>query len=94
MVIRNRVGSWNELVLVLNGHVAESREIIPSEVVTVIHLGINDVAHVFDQIAALDNYERPKYRFEICGEQYVFNLEMATELLAVVQQACYDYEYG
>ena len=93
MKLNKRKNDWNRLILVLNGHIAESGEVIPSNIKTVIHLGIRDVGGVFDQIGAFDDYEMPQYRIDICGKPYFFCLEMAKSLLDIVHQVWFDYEY-
>ena len=94
MRIKKRTEDWSDLVLILNGHVTDSGEVIPSNVDTVIHLGIHDIGHVFDQIAAFDDYEKPKYSLDIGGQVYTLNLEMASDLLFLVERVWFDYEYG
>ena len=93
MKIMRREKDWNSLVLVLDGHITETREVIPSNVKTVVHLDIEDVSSIFDQIAAIEDYEKPIYWLNICGESYMFCLQMITELQDVIQHVWFDYEY-
>jgi archaellum biogenesis protein FlaJ (TadC family) len=94
MQLKKRTNDWSDFILILNGHVTESGEVIPSNVATVIHLGIHDIGHIFEQIAAFENYEELKYSLDIRNQLYTFTNEMVSELLILVEQTWFDYELG
>lgn len=93
MHIQKKAGTWNGLVMVINGQINEAGVVTPSEVTTsIIRLDIEDAHNIFDQFIELGSAELNSVVVDIAGKDYTFNKEMASELLRVISVACNDQE--
>ena len=93
MYIQKRSDNWNdELVLVLEGYIEDTGEIRTADVYTVLHLSIDDIDNLYDQLFSQGESSAASIHVTIKGRLYVFPRSMAAELFRIVMAVGFDYE--
>lgn len=94
MQLFKREDDWSDMILTFNGHLDSSGEIQPSNVNTMIRLGIDTVANIYDQLLAVGNTSAQQVTLTIKQNKYTFGRKMAIALMLTVEEAWFQYEIG
>ena len=93
MYIQKRSDNWNdELVLVLEGHIRDTGEIIPANVYTIFRLSIDEIGNLYDQLLPHGESSAASIRLKIKDRLCIFPYRMAAELFRIVVEVGFDYE--
>jgi|GEM_PF-3697150 len=93
MYIQKRSDNWNdELVLVLEGHIEDTGEIRTANVYTLLHLSIDDIENLYDQLFSQGESSAASIHATIKGRLCILPRSMAAELFRTVMVVVFDYE--